>query len=128
MIFSKLDLKNVCSTNSTFHIYIDNTKSIIYKKIKSNGRGHILKIRIKKDPNKYKNTILNTSNQNICSVKSFDIEDDGSYKCNYIKGFTLYQIQNRNNLKLSQSIIQEKSDIISAIEDLKKKIKKNNMW
>ena len=116
--FKKLNLKNVCDCNERFRIYIDDTNSIIYKQLK-NPR---IKKRIRENFDKYKNIILNTNNQNICSIEAFNVEDDGSYKCNYIKGFTLYQIKYRKKFGLNDVINQEKSNIIDAIEDLKKEI------
>ena len=118
--FRKFNTKGLCNYNKQFNIYIDDTKTIIFKKKKSNNFRKV----IKNNLNNYKNIILNKNSGNICSVKSFDVENDGSYKCKYIHGFTLYQIYHIEKIdkSIKNSIIKEKLNIINAIQNLIKLI------
>jgi hypothetical protein len=120
MIFKAFDVTKFCSTHRRFYIYIDDSKEIIYKKIKKKKHQE----KIQKDFEEYKNIILDTNNENFCAIKGFDIEYNGSYKCKYIKGFTLYQILNNSH---NREIIQEKLNIINAIENFKSEFNKTNI-
>ena len=119
MLFKAFDVTKFCDINRRFDIYIDNSKEIIYKKTKKEHQK-----KIKEDFEEYKNIILDTNNENFRANKGFDIEIDGSYKCKYIKGFTLFQILNDSK---NREIIQEKSNIINAIQDFKSEFNKINI-
>jgi|ETNmetMinimDraft_31_1059906.scaffolds.fasta_scaffold07637_4 hypothetical protein len=126
MVFKKFDVTKFAGINSSFDIYINDTKQIIYKKVKRKKvKRHSRFNLCKKDFHEYKNIILDIHNQNFCAIKGFDVEDDGSYKCKYIDGFTLYQI--RKYCKKDINIIKEKSNIINSLENFKSEFfKKKN--
>ena len=98
--------------------YNENTN---YKKIKNKTRGQkVLYDNIQNNFIKYKNIIENTHKSDILqSVKGYDVEKDGSYKCKLIKGYRLDKV---GNLSLKQDKLHK---IKVAIEKLKTKLNNN---
>jgi hypothetical protein len=81
-----------------FHIYINSDQTVVYKKPKNTKYGLRLKELLGNEVefNKYSDIILNTHNDTILgryTIKGFDIEDDGAYKCKYIHGYRLDRLQ-----------------------------------
>jgi len=80
-----------------FDIYIDG--DIIYKKLKDNNYGKSLKKNInKKETNliKYRDIIENSHINEYYgkhTIKGYDVENDGSYKCDYIEGYRLDKLK-----------------------------------
>ena len=78
-----------------FYIY-KYDKNTVYKKIKYETRSQkILANKIKKKFLNYKNIIENIHKVNFLpSIKGYDVENDGSYKCKFINGYRLDRIEN----------------------------------
>lgn len=116
-ILKKLDLR-YSTWNTTFHIYIDNNRKYVYKKVrKSTKEGKKLTQKLK-DPytfKHYKDLITNTGRypyRNF-TISGYDVEPDGSYKCKYIKGYVLeslkkYKIRNRERSKIIKALMEFK--------------------
>lgn len=80
-----------------FTIYIED--DIIYKKIKDTNYGKSLTKNIKKKETnliKYRDFIENShTNEHYGkhAIKGYDVENDGSYKCDYIEGYRLDKLK-----------------------------------
>jgi len=110
-----------------FHIYLNQDKTRVYKKIKNNAHGNQLKKYLQNtvEFNKYQNILLNINdNQYIgeYTIKCFDIESDGSHKCDYIEGYRLDKICNGEITINDQEII---NNMISKIDELMKCLNQN---
>ena len=89
-----------------FDIYIDEKKNKIYKKNKN--KKLVKEISDEKIFLKYKDFIENSNKKNSMKkyiIEGFDVERDGSYKCNFIEGIRLDKIP--DNLNINQ---KRKSD------------------
>lgn len=111
-----------------FNIYINKDKTIIYKKNKMNRNGKILinSLKKKEEIDKYKNILLNIKDNQYINkhvIKCFDVENDGSYKCEYIDGYRLDKI---NNEIINDKTVIDK--IIIQIEKLKELLNKNHKF
>lgn len=105
-----------------FDIYILDDNITIYKKNKKRGLGPYLKKKIKKDKAylSYKEKIEESyKTENNHTIRGYDVERDGSYKCMYIEGYRLDRISDNIN-----------SDILIKIKEatiiLRKSLNDNN--
>ena len=87
-----------------FYIY-KYDENTVYKKIKNEiPNQKLLAKKIKKNFLKYKNIIKNIHKVNFLpSIKGYDVESDGSYKCKFINGYRLDRIGNLN-LKFNEIV------------------------
>lgn len=102
--------------------YDENT---IYKKIKKEIHSQKLLLdKIKKNFSKYKNIIENIYKSPFFpSIKGYDVEDDGSYKCKIIHGYRLDRIaklnlKNNEIIKIRIAILKLKSILNKNVNKL----------
>ena len=104
-----------------FYIY-KYDENTVYKKIKKEiPNQKLLSNKIVKNFSKYKDVIENIYKSPFPTVKGYDVENDGSYKCKFINGYRLDRINNFN-LKYNEII-----KIKSAIYKLKDILNKNKL-
>jgi hypothetical protein len=110
--------------NGRFIIY-KYDENTIYKKIKKEIHSQKLLLdKIKKNFSKYKNIIENIYKSPFFpSIKGYDVEDDGSYKCKIIHGYRLDRIANlnlKNNeiIKIRIAILKLKSILNKNVNKL----------
>ena len=114
--------------NTTFNVYVKKDKTIVYKKLKQphgNSKMFVdnLSNKLKTEFEIYKSTITNKDNTNFSSIKAFDVENDGSYKSEYIDGYTLYELKDMElvidtDIKKNKLLL-EKKYIIESLEKFK---------
>ncbi len=123
--------KKKFNINSNFKVYINNDKTIIWKKRKRNFLSRQEK---KFFPNGntsgkletdkiYIDTILDKDNKHFCAIKGFDVKGNGSYKSEFINGYTLYELMVFNSVIdtdiKKKKLILEKKNIIESLEKFK---------
>ena len=102
-----------------FYIY-KYDENTVYKKIKKEIQSQILLAKkIVKNFSKYKDVIENIHKSHLPTIKGYDVENDGSYKCKFINGYRLDRI-NKLNLKYNEIV-----KIRNAILKLKNILNKN---
>ena len=110
-----------------FDISLSEDKKIIYKKVNNNEDGQKL-IKDLQDDNNYEQykkiitTIKDDPYIGIHTIKGFDVEKNGSYKCNNINGYRFDKIL-KDDIKFDNVLILDK--IITQINKLKKNINEN---
>ena len=104
-------------------------KNIIYKKIECNNSNYStylansLKNKLKNDNEFYiyKNIITNIYKKNIIgkyTIKGFDVERNGSYKCEYIEGFRLDKIPTNLTEDIKYKLIKSLKNLLYDINSL----------
>ena len=109
-----------------FKIFYNKRKNIIYKKIECIDNTYEINIsqrlvRILKNKNQfeiYKNIIENTYKKDYIgnyTIKGFDVEHDGSYKCEYINGFRLDKIPNNLTNDIKNILIKKLYNLLNDV-------------
>lgn len=100
-----------------FDIFIKD--NVIIKKIKNNRLGEIMIKKLKNKNNfiKYKKIIENSYKNKYYgkyTIKGYNIENDGSYSCDYIEGYRLDKIKDIDNINI---LVKIKKQIINLQKD-----------